>query len=59
MVIVHIANIDTSVIGGVQFAVPKMIRSQSQYAEVCLLNTHGDWIEEIPTLRYEDRKSVV
>ena len=53
MVIVHIANIDTSVIGGVQFAVPKMIRSQSQYAEVCLLNTHGDWIEEIPTLRYE------
>ena len=55
MVIVHIANIDTSVIGGVQFAVPKMVRSQSQYAEVCLLNTHGDLIGGIQTLQYDGK----
>lgn len=52
MIIVHIANIDTSVIGGVQIAVPKMVKAQSSYAEVCLLNTHGDLIEEIQTIKY-------
>lgn len=50
MVIVHIANIDTSIIGGVQIAVPKMIKAQSSHAEVCLINTHGDIIDGIETI---------
>lgn len=52
MIIVHIANIDTSIIGGVQIAVPKMVKAQSLYAQVCLLNTHGESIEGIQTLQY-------
>lgn len=50
MVVVHIANIDTSIIGGVQFAVPKMVKAQSLFAEVCLINTHGDIIDGIETI---------
>lgn len=50
MVIVHIANIDTSIIGGVQFAVPKIVKAQSLHAEVCLLNTHGDMIDDIESI---------
>ena len=53
MVIVHIANIDTSVVGGVRFAVPQMIAAQAQYADVCLLNTHGELIDGIPTIPYD------
>lgn len=53
MVIIHIANIDTSVIGGVQFAVPKMIKAQSQHANVCLINTHGDLIDGLQTIQYD------
>lgn len=53
MVIVHIANIDASVIGGVQIAVPKMVKAQSIYADVCLINTHGELIDGIRTLRYD------
>lgn len=41
MVILHIANIDTGVLGGVQVAVPQMIEAQSAYATVGLLNTNG------------------
>lgn len=52
MVIVHIANIDTSIIGGVQIAVPKMVKAQSSYAKVCLLNTHGDLIDDIETIKH-------
>lgn len=52
MVILHIANIDTSVIGGVQYAVPAMIKAQSKYADVCLLNTHGDMINGIQSYKY-------
>lgn len=55
MVVVHIANIDTSIIGGVQFAVPKMVKAQSLYAEVCLLNTHGDIIEGVETVPYDGK----
>lgn len=55
MVIIHIANIDTSLIGGVQFAVPKMVKAQSQYADVCLLNTHGDIIDGIQTIKYDGK----
>lgn len=53
MVIVHIANIDTSIIGGVQIAVPKMVKAQASYGEVCLLNTHGDPIDGVLTLSYD------
>lgn len=53
MVVIHIANIDTSVIGGVQIAVPKMVKAQSMYANVCLINTHGDLIDGIETIRYD------
>ena len=47
MVIIHVANIDTSVIGGVQVAVPEIVRAQSRYATVGLVNTHGDAIPDI------------
>lgn len=53
MIIVHIANIDTSIIGGVQIAVPKMVKTQSIHAEVCLLNTHGDHIDGVENIRYD------
>lgn len=52
MVIIHIANIDISVIGGVQIAVPRMVREQSKYANVGLVNTHGDMINDIQMLNY-------
>jgi len=53
MVIIHIANIDTAIIGGVQVAVPKMVSAQSQYAEVGLVNTHGDIIDNVQMLEYD------
>lgn len=53
MVIVHIANIDTSIIGGVQIAVPNMIKAQSLYADVCLINTFGDIIDGVQTIQYK------
>lgn len=52
MVIIHIANIDSSVIGGVQVAVPQMIKAQSQYASVGLINTHGDSIDGIQMIDF-------
>lgn len=53
MVIIHIANIDTSIIGGVQFAVPEMVKAQSEYAQVGLINTHGDTVESVRQLDYD------
>ena len=53
MVIVHVANIDTAVIGGVRFAVPKMVAAQSAYADVALVNTHGEAVDDILTLPYD------
>lgn len=50
MVIIHIANIDASVIGGVQFAVPEMVKAQSAYAQVGLINTRGDKVEGVQQL---------
>lgn len=52
MVIIHIANIDVSVIGGVQVAVPQMIKAQSQFASVGFINTHGDVIDGVQMLEY-------
>lgn len=53
MVIVHIANIDISIIGGVQYAVPKMVKAQSLFAEACLVNTHGDIIDGVETIPFD------
>jgi len=50
MVVLHIANIDASILGGVQVAVPAMVRAQSAYAQVALLNTHGEELNGIKTL---------
>lgn len=55
MVIIHIANIDTSIIGGVQFAVPKIVKTQSEFADVCLINTHNDVIDQINTIQYNGK----
>lgn len=55
MVIIHIANIDLAVIGGVQVAVPKMVKAQSQYADVAFLNTRGDDTGDLHSLSYDGR----
>ncbi len=47
MVILHIANIDPSVLGGVQVAVPKMILAQSKCAMVGFFNTNGIQFSDI------------
>ena len=47
MVILHIANIDPSILGGVQIAVPKMILAQSKCATVGFLNTNGAQFDDI------------
>ncbi len=52
MVIIHIAHIDTSIIGGVQMAVPQMVMAQSHFADVALLNTFGDPIQGVRMLPY-------
>lgn len=54
MVIIHVANIDTSIIGGVQTAVPKMVEEQSKYAKVAMINIHRDKIKSINTLECDD-----
>ena len=58
MVIIHVANIDTTIIGGVQLAVPKMIIAQSQYADVGLINTHSDVINDIRMLDYNGKLDI-
>ncbi len=55
MVIIHIANIDASVIGGVQTAVPQMVKAQSQYASVGLINTNGSIISDVKMLTYNGK----
>ena len=52
MVIIHIACIDTSLLGGVQVAVPQMVKAQSNYSSVGFINTHGDVIDGIQMLKY-------
>ena len=53
MVILHIANIDSSILGGVQVAVPEMVLAQSKYAEVGFLNTNGTEFSGINMLPWE------
>ena len=54
MVIIHIAHIDPTILGGVQVAVPQMIRSQSQYATVGLMNTFNSSIADVHMLPYNE-----
>lgn len=58
MVVVHIANINPSIIGGVQTAVPKMVEAQSHFAAVGLINTHGDAIDGIQNIRYDGKVNI-
>ena len=53
MVIIHIANIDTAMIGGVQVAVPEIVKAQSQYATVGLMNTRGEKIDGVCMLEFD------
>lgn len=50
MVIIHIANINNDVIGGVSIAVPEMIRAQTKYASVGIVNICGKDVEGAKTL---------
>jgi len=55
VVILHIANIDSSIIGGVQVAVPQLVLAQSKYATVGLLNTNGTKIDGITMLPVKEQ----
>ena len=55
MVIIHIANIDKKIIGGVQTAVPLMIKGQSKYANVAFINIHGDAFKNIEMIDYNEK----
>lgn len=55
MVILHIANIDPSIVGGVQVAVPQMIAAQMGCADVALLNTAGINIPGVRTLAFDGK----
>lgn len=55
MVIIHIANINSDIVGGVQFAVPKMVKAQSEYADVGFVNTNGDTFDGINMLPYDSK----
>lgn len=63
MVILHIANIDPAILGGVQVAVPWMVQAQSAYATVGLMNTNGTAVPGVTMVRdFEapfDRPSLV
>lgn len=54
MVILHIADIDPGVLGGVPVAVPRMILSQSEFADVCLVNLQGSSVDGISVFSVED-----
>ena len=54
MVVIHIACVDKSIIGGVQVAVPQMIRAQSQFATVGCINVFGDALDEVRMLPCND-----
>lgn len=58
MVIIHIANIDTDVIGGVQVAVPKMVRAQSKYADIGLINTSGKAVDGVRELHFGEKPDI-
>ena len=54
MVLLHIAHIETAVVGGVNIAVPKMVSSQKEFATVGILNLTGEPVDSVPTFCLED-----
>ncbi|MBR5470850.1 MAG: glycosyltransferase [Oscillibacter sp.] len=58
MVVIHIAHIDPSVLGGVQVVVPQHVTAQGRIADVALLNTHGEAFEGITMLPVEKHFSL-
>ncbi len=54
MVLLHIAHVETAVVGGVNIAVPKTIRAQQEFATVGLLNLTGEPLDSIPTFSVHD-----
>ena len=53
LVVLHIAHIDPSVVGGVQVAVPQMVAAQMKCADAALLNTAGVAIDGVKTLVFD------
>lgn len=58
MVIIHIANIDPDVIGGVCIAVPQMVRAQSKYADIGLINTSGKAVNGVRELHFGEKPDI-
>lgn len=54
MVLLHIAHIETAVVGGVNIAVPKMANSQREFADVGILNLTGEPVDSVPTFCLEE-----
>ena len=54
MVLLHIAHIETAIVGGVNIAVPKMVHAQKEFATVGIINLTGEPIESVPTFCLED-----
>lgn len=58
MVILHIAYLDTSILGGVQIAVPKMVKAQGKFATAALLNVQGDCIDDVNCFNIKKNESI-
>ena len=54
MVILHIANIETAQLGGVNIAVPNMAEAQLSFAKVGLVNLTGEALDKVPTFFVSD-----
>ena len=54
MVLLHIAHVETTVVGGVNIAVPKMVNAQKEFATVGIINLTGEAIDSAPTFCFED-----
>ncbi len=54
MVLLHIASIETATVGGVNIAVPKMVKAQKEFATVGILNLTGETVDSVPTFLLTD-----
>lgn len=54
MVLLHIAHIETAIVGGVNIAVPKMVNSQKEFAHVGIVNLTEEPIDSVPTFCLKD-----
>ncbi len=54
MVLLHIAHIETAIVGGVNIAVPKMVHAQKEFATVGIINLTGEPVDSVPTFCLED-----